>query len=434
MEEIELAKKLENAGQLSKAADYYRLALSRLALGGDFDLRLLIYESLGRIEYELNNFDSSLSLYRNYYELSSSVRGEKDEITLKAAVKLAVLLDELKRHGEAIELFQRALNYMPAAKDPEFYEQLVVRLALSYKELGSMRASVELFQQALNTLLLTSGEKSALVACLQANFAVIRLSQGQLEEARRLSTNSFSVLKQAAPSDDVVLGLLNLELVFRAIGANDKAESILKKLAKEPLVRTNPALLYETLSKLVSINLKKQDYEAAIKLLEEELAAEKHETMRIELAKWLAGTYRISGNPLKAKQLLEKSISRIKDQTDAHRRNTSQLEFELGLAEQDLGSRYITQGEWDKAEQLYTSALASTISYLGARHPGVADLQMELGRIFVKQGKEESGRSLLENALQTYTDTYGTKNHRVEQIANELMVVSANQVEKNDDA
>jgi CHAT domain-containing protein/tetratricopeptide (TPR) repeat protein len=211
LSQSDLFRSLRDCPKALKAvASAYEAALN----AGRVDLELTALVQKGKIQFEFDDIDSSLSTLNNAQTLLDSVGASESSVALEASIFeiKGRIMAILERFPEALENTQRALKV--AGSDSTRMGYLTQRMADLYWESGQLKSATQWAAKA-DSLFQRLGDKSYQLLN-QNTRSLIRLSYGDRDEAVRLAGMALEYATDLKDSANMAIitrnmGLINLE-------------------------------------------------------------------------------------------------------------------------------------------------------------------------------------------------------------------------------
>jgi serine/threonine protein kinase/Tfp pilus assembly protein PilF len=275
-------------------------------------------------------------------------------------------------------------------RDPRVQAELYLTLGQVYQRLGNMTQANALIQQSLDQRRALAATPSEIMESLVA-LGMLRLAQGQPEEAKRLVDEGLQTGRRALPSSDpkVARATMALGKVYDALDARETAIPLLQE-AVRLFDRPGPPSL---------------DLSAALRSL--------------------ANSQYQAGHLDESERLNQRVLA-----IDRGLRGPTHPSVADDLS--NLAAIQNDRGDYVGSEKFRREAMASFRAWYGADHPETASAAMLLSQTLSMQNRLDEATPLLEQALAIDRHAYPAVHPRTALVLNELAIIQSRR--KNYDA
>jgi tetratricopeptide (TPR) repeat protein len=299
-------------------------------------------------------------------------------------------------------LLQASKLAEPSGERDSRFRDSMTQLGLLYESERQFNKAQEFFKRALSIEIKQHGKDSSKAAILSSYLGGTYVETGRYEEAKRLCSEALKI-ERNRPNDPSVGLLITLEALGRAyfyLGDFNAAEQSLTEainIEKKSLAPTTESNYPELLNTLGGFYVEHQDYDKAIKTLNEALAVKekKYPQGNISLAitlNNLGNTYRLQGKLGLAKQTLEKALA----MKEKFLGNSSAI---LNPTLDTLGQVAFDSEDYSSSEKYYRRELAIDEHTYGLNDPKVAEDKYTLAVVLRRLNKPAEAELLLLSAL-----------------------------------
>lgn len=281
-----------------------------------------------------------------------------------------------------VDLVDRGVQELGALdQDPRVQAELYLTLGQVYQRLGNLPQASVLMQQSLDRRRAGNASTAETMNSL-ASLGLLRLAQGQPEEAERLVSEGRELGRRELPDSD--------PRVARATVALGKVLD-----SRDARARAIP-LLEEAVRVFDQPGPPTQDLSAALTTL--------------------ANAHYNAGHLDDAEQLNRRVLEIDRQLHGAAHPSVADCLINLAAIAYD-------RGNYVEAERLRRQALDLMTSWYGPSHPETASAQMILAQALTIQERLDAALPLLEQALATHERNYGVIHPRVALVLNEIAIV-----------
>jgi eukaryotic-like serine/threonine-protein kinase len=266
-------------------------------------------------------------------------------------------------------------------QDPRTQAELYLTLGQVYQRLGNLTQANALIQQSIDQRRTLHASPAEMMESLVA-LGLLRLAQGQPEDAKRLVDEGLQTGRRALPASDpkVARAMMASGKVYDALDARDVAIPLLEK-AVQAFDRPGPPSL---------------DLSAALRTLATSHYSAGHLDQAEKLIQRVLAIDRALGGP-------------------THPSVASDLST--------LGTIQYDRGDYPGSEKFRREALAAFRAWYGPDHPETASAAMLVAQSLVMEGRLDEATKLLEQALAIDQREYGDVHPRVALVLNELAII-----------
>lgn len=340
----------------------------RLQLADRPEIQAAMMETIGRVYYNLGEYDESVAMHESSLDLRAEVFGSGHALVAKSGNELAETLIRKGDYERAAALLEEAIDVNEATLD---------------------------------------GDRVALAENLH-NLAELRLAQGSLEEAESTARRSLA-LRAPGRSEQPLLYSDTAALLGRVLqvkGTLDDAEVLFRdaiETLRDNLGDDHPtmAVYLQNLGVLLLANGDLAEAELAldesVQIKRRVLGAE-HDSLANTLV-ILGGLYHRTGEFARAEESFEGAM-------DIHRRSLGERHPFVAYDMTSLGMLLHDAGRLDEAEESLRDALAIYEETLDPNHQYIGSTLTELGGVLNTQGYAELALPLLERAVNIRDNDY----------------------------
>jgi len=181
---------------------------------------------LANLEYRLDNLEAAEHAAREAVRMMSSISGSDHPEVASALNTLAIVLDDLDRKEEALEVYRRVIEIR--RREPEPGSNLasnLSNLALLLKQKGELDEADALFAEAMDIIERGVGAQHPFMAFLLNGYAGVHQDRGDLIRARMDLERALAIAAGIFAPDHPFIGVVyfNLGAVHRDAGDLPKA-------------------------------------------------------------------------------------------------------------------------------------------------------------------------------------------------------------------
>lgn len=296
-----------------------------------------------------------------------------------------------KRHSEAIQTLQRAIELQPEAVGAERVRAMIT-LGSLYQEQGDNERAFALFEEALDLASADPNHREGRAAALRQIGALLH-KQGNNQAALEKWTEALSLFETSGDYAQAARTLCDIAAVRRALSGINAAMSDYERAtvmlnnvrddATRGFVLSNVATLYTDLGE---VETAKSFYEQALKIARES-GNRRAESVRLGNYGWF---HVMTGRAREGASMLESALAISRELGDS---------LLIAVQLSNLAQAHHELGDLQKAEQLYRQALSTLeVSDLESKRWN-AIFQSNLARTLIAQRRYDEARALLDAAL-----------------------------------
>jgi eukaryotic-like serine/threonine-protein kinase len=268
-------------------------------------------------------------------------------------------------------------------QDPRVQAELYLTLGQVYQRLGNMSEASELIQKSIERRRAMGASPAEIMEALVA-LGLVRLGQGQPEDAKQVVEEGLRLGRRALPGTDarVARATLALGRIHDALDARDTAIPLLQETVRVFDRPGSPSFdLSASLRALAVSHYHAGNLDESERLNDRVLAIDRR--------------LRGANHPLVAADLI----------------NLSNVQYD--------------RGDYRASERLRREALESFRAWYGPDHPETGSAAMLVAQALSMQTRLDEASTLLEQALAIHQKAYGTVHPRVALVLNELAIVDS---------
>ncbi len=367
---------------MRKARDYYERALALAKALADARLQASTLHELGRIAYRLGEMERA----RDHYEQALTLHrqlGDRPGEEAATSNNLGIVYRMLGEPGKALILYDRVLEHWREIGNRQEEAKVLHNRGICYRLLGKEQQALDDLSQALairQDLGLLSGQASTLLG-------MGRIYRNREESQERVIEFFQRALALAEETDDRWMQAVTLtdvgSLVYETSEQQEQALKCLNRaltLARSLGDRRQEALILHNIGLHFSSRDKPRRaleyFRRALPLYEEiRYPAAEVKTLRL-----MASSERRLGNPVSARELIERALGRIED-------------LRTKPASQDLRSSYFA------TKQVFYDFYIDLLMELDALHPAAGHASEALAA-----SERARARSLIETLIESGAD------------------------------
>jgi eukaryotic-like serine/threonine-protein kinase len=197
--------------------------------------------NLGAIAFTQGRFPESEQHYRAAVEIFEGWYGKDNPETASALTSLGQAVNRMDRHGEAVELLDRALAiqtrvYGPVHRRTAYVQNELGLVAMRMRDLSKAEAA---FEQAIAGYRTDEATRFQLGVSM-VNLATVYLTRGELPRAEGMFEQALAVYAKTLPPDHMRIGIARGRLGRTLLRAGRYAEARHALLEAERVLATQP--------------------------------------------------------------------------------------------------------------------------------------------------------------------------------------------------
>ena len=332
-------------------------------------IRATLIETIGRVYFNLGDYDPAIALLEESLRLRKALLGEKHGKVAAAKNELAAVLIRTADYDRARKLLEEALAQNRDAEGDG--DTSVAANLLNLAELSQLTGDLDRAERyATKSLAIyeSHGERFAReLADGKSALARILRSRGDLTRAEKLYREAIDITRQHFGMDHPLLAyqLQNLAVVLRARGDLDAAEAMFRE----------------------SIEFTRR------------VLGQEHDLAAASLV--------MLGTLLHDRGQLDTAEEALREALDLHRAAQGPDHPYVAYDMTSLAMLLADMGRAGEAETLLRQALAIYEGSLGPEHQYIASTLTELGAVLTERGAGEEGVSVLQRAMDIRAVDYG---------------------------
>ena len=326
---------------------------------------------------------------------------------------------ELGNYNESISHLKKGLQYIDHGKTE--YDSIKVlifkTLGNNYFMLGKNNSALKSYNDALNIEVDRNGDSTSSVAALYANIGIIYSAKGYYFEAEKYIRNSLRIKEQFLSVTDPKLarGYVNLGRLLAIIGNTEGALEFYIKAEKIYIEKFGPdyyklALVYFNEG---GIFILKNDFQKALTY---------HEKALELYSKYLKPSNAVFGKLYSNFGLIYKDLGDYNKAIEFYTQGidkTSNTESEI-IGLRNLASCYQAIKDYDKAGFYYRLSIEKAIELLGNNHTQLADCYLYFGEFYNEINDFDKAKELFSKAYFIYKNNFGEKNRDVSNVLSKI--------------
>lgn len=190
---------------------------------------VIIAMALGKEYKNMDDYNSSISLFKSVLELNPDILSLKDKSEIYNEMAGAYYLK--KDNSMAIDLYERSLDIASSFTSVENPGASVIasNMALALIEIGNYERAKNILENAIAADTKYFGEHDFRLAAKFSNLAKVYWKLGDLSSAKVYLEKSIDIASKNGRDDIVSSRESNLAVLYRDIGETDKARRLLEK-------------------------------------------------------------------------------------------------------------------------------------------------------------------------------------------------------------
>jgi len=319
---------------------------------------------------------------------------------------------ELRNFNESISLLKQGLQYIDhSITEYDSIKVLIFKtLGNNYFRLGKLNIALKSYNDALNIEVDRNGDSTSSVAALYANIGIVYSAKGYYFEAEKYLRNSLKIKEQLlAPMDPkLAKGYVNLGRLLVIIGNTNDALDYFNKAEKIYIEKFGPD--YYKLASVYfnkgGIFILKNDFQKA--LIYHEKALELY-------SKYLKPSNAVFGKLYSNFGLIYKNLGDYNKAIEFYKMaidKTSNTGSEI-IGLRNLASCYQAINNYDKAGFYYRLSIEKAIELFGNNHTQLADCYLYFGEFYNEISEFDKAEELFNKAYIIYKNNFGEENRDV---------------------